>query len=142
MSSDKKKPEDKDKPQRRVYVLPAELVDRIVEFQQKMGIGSEVEAARRLLDEALKHRDDARAITNRFQARLKETKIMSDITRDVLIGHPLLSSVSMDQSNMIKFSLKTGDRVVIYDNGRAEITNEYNETTSLTPGGLDDDIPF
>lgn len=39
--------------QRRVYVLPAELVDRIRAYGHETGCRSEVEAARRLLDDAL-----------------------------------------------------------------------------------------
>ena len=84
------------KTQRRVYVLPTELVERIVAHQQEMGISSEVETARRLLDEGLKQHDTALSITCRFQDRLKDTRLLADVAKDVLIGHPQLSTLRME----------------------------------------------
>src|SRR5690606_38902785 len=108
--------DDKEKTQRRVYVLPTELVERIVAYQQDMGLPSEVEAARRLLDEALMRRDDWRAITKRFQEKLKETRVLSDIAKDVLIGHPLVNQVKLEPA-MITFDLTSGETVSITSSG-------------------------
>lgn len=141
--------DDKEKTQRRVYVLPTELVERIVAYQQDMGLPSEVEAARRLLDEALMSRDDWRAITNRFLEKLKETRVMSDIAKDVLIGHPLVSQVRMEPG-LIKFDLTSGETVEITNNGLVSATDNYSQSLELNPQArintssrsLDDEIPF
>lgn len=139
---------DKEKTQRRVYVLPNELVDRIVAYQTEMGLQSEVEAARKLLDEALKSRDDWRSITRRFKEKLAETKILSDIAKDVLIGHPLVTSVHFEPS-AVRFSLSSGETVEINGLGVVSASDGYNNDLELNPenGGafsrdLDDDIPF
>lgn len=141
--------DDKEKTQRRVYVLPTDLVERIVAYQNDMGLPSEVEAARRLLDEALMSRDDWRAITNRFLERLKETRVMSDIAKDVLIGHPLVSQVRMEPG-IIKFDLTSGETVEITNNGLVDATDNYSNRLELNPRAriktesrsLDDEIPF
>lgn len=137
---------DKDKGQRRVYVLPTELVDRIVDYQQKMGISSEVEAARRLLDEALMRRDNWRSITKRFIEKLKETRVLSDIAKDVLIGHPLVTSVHFE-AELVRFNLVTGETVEVTTAGKVHATENYGETLEYEPSGFskqidDDDIPF
>ncbi|RVK59138.1 hypothetical protein CN126_14650 [Sinorhizobium meliloti] len=139
---------DKDKAQRRVYVLPTELVDRIVAYQQEMGIQSEVEAVRRLLDEALMTRDDWRSITRRFKEKLAETRVLSDIAKDVLVGHPLVNFVGFE-SNLVRFNLSTGETVEITSRGEVTAKEEYGNPIEYEPksGGnfsrdLDDDIPF
>src|SRR5690606_7300962 len=91
-----------------------ELVERIVAYQTEMGIQSEVEAARRLLDEALKRRDDWESIARRFQERLGETKLLPEIAKDILMGHPLVSDISFRQTS-ITFQLTTGESVTIFD---------------------------
>lgn len=48
------KPEGSD--QRRVYVLPASMVEQIHKFGHETGCRSEVEAVRKLLDQALRER--------------------------------------------------------------------------------------
>ncbi|MBE0559925.1 MAG: hypothetical protein IH622_03705 [Ochrobactrum anthropi] len=137
--------DDKEKTQRRVYVLPTDLVERIVAYQQDMGLPSEVEAARRLLDEALMRRDDWRAITNRFLEKLKETRVMSDIAKDILVGHPLVSQVRMDPGT-IKFDLTSGETIEITNNGLVTATDNYGQNLDLNASPfsrhLDDEIPF
>lgn len=98
--------------QRRVYVLPTELVERIVAFQKEMGIPSEVEAARRLLDDALKFRDDWRSLTERFRLKLAELRDISDAARDVLVGHPLVETISFMRRG-VSFSLTTGEQTEV-----------------------------
>lgn len=136
--------DDKDKGQRRVYVLPTELVERILAYQTDMGLQSEVEAARRLLDEALKRRDDWRLITRRFLERLKETRVLPDIAKDVLMGHPLIQQVSWSDAN-ITFQTTSGETVRIDRDGTVQAENEYQRTMLLdpkSPRDLDDEIPF
>jgi len=134
---------DKESTQRRVYVLPTELVDRITKFQADMKLQSEVEAARRLLDEALKHRDDAEAIARRFLERLKETRMMSDIAKDVLVGHPLISSLKISTGS-ISFGMTTGDQVTVFQDGTASLVDRHKRAFSINADGqkTDDEIPF
>jgi len=91
--------------QRRVYVLPTELVNRIVEFQNEKKLPSEVEAARRLLDEALKHRDTDATIIRRFLSRLENIRIPSEVAKDVLVGHPLVTNIQFSRDS-VTFDLK------------------------------------
>lgn len=125
---------DDGKTQRRVYVLPTELVERIVAYQQEVGISSEVEAARRLLDEGLKHHDTGLSITRRFQDRLKDTRLLADVAKDVLIGHPLLSTLRMELDR-IEFTLLRGDQITVHADGRATIV----DPASPWPKNLDRD---
>lgn len=139
---------ESDKGQRRVYVLPNELVDRIVAYQNEMGIQSEVEAARRLLDEALKSRDDWRSISRRFIEKLKETRVLSEIAKDVLIGHPLVAMVGFEP-NLVRFGLTTGETVEITSSGGVSAVDNYNNSLDFEPRkipqfprDMDEDIPF
>jgi hypothetical protein len=145
---------------RRVYALPQDLVDRIVEFQREKGYPSEVEAVRRLLDEALKYRDTTDKIVSRFMSRLRSMRITSEVAKDVLVAHPLISTLSFGQDH-VSFAMK--DRlyeVTIYDSGAVSVAKQgsnpfepprYRWTPSTEdkfgPGRVlfiadDDDIPF
>ncbi|TPM33717.1 hypothetical protein FJ955_02960 [Mesorhizobium sp. B2-2-2] len=134
---------DKESTMRRVYVLPTELVDRITSFQADMKLQSEVEAARRLLDEALKQRDDAEAITRRFLERLKDTRMMSDIAKDVLVGHPLINQIKINASS-ISFGMTTGDQVTVFQDGTASMQDRHKQSFNINSEGqlIRDDIPF
>jgi hypothetical protein len=147
---------EKEKAQRRVYVLPNELVDRIVAYQQEFGIQSEVEAVRKLLDEALKSRDNWRTIARRFKERLSETKVLTDIAKDVLMGHPLVTAIRL-HGDSIEFTLKGGEQITIHDIGLVEAVDSQGDRMDFEPkkktastssgGGFsrkldDDDIPF
>lgn len=79
---------------RRVYVLPAELVERILEFQYEKGLSSEVDAVRRLLDEALRARDTPVRLLGRTLRAIEDMKLPYDVAREVLVGHPLVSDLS------------------------------------------------
>jgi hypothetical protein len=134
--------------QRRVYVLPDELVNRILEFQVEKGIPSETEAARRLLDDALKSRDSYRTITQRFLDRLKELRIYSEVAREVLAGHPLVENITF-QDDMISFRLKDGMNVTISDFGVRVEDRDGRDIEWPEPrpkkkpaADIDDDIPF
>ncbi|WP_137392265.1 hypothetical protein [Rhodoligotrophos defluvii] len=94
----------KEQTQRRVYVLPTELVDRIVAFQAEKGFPSEVEAVRKLLDEALKSRDTDKTIIRRFLYRLEKLRLPTEVAKDVLVGHPLVTDLSFGRDH-IKFTI-------------------------------------
>ncbi|RMC35351.1 hypothetical protein [Paracoccus alkanivorans] len=111
---------------RRVYALPAEMVERITQFQREKGLSSEVEAARRLLDEALKSRDNIDSIINRLLAKLGQIKIASEAARDVLIGHPLVAALSFGDES-VTFTLKSNDKATVFESGYVIIGDKGNE---------------
>ncbi|MBK3745378.1 hypothetical protein G3A39_40135 [Paraburkholderia aspalathi] len=96
---------EKEATQRGVYVLPTELVERIVAFQSEKGYPSEVEAARKLLDEALKSRDDEYRIIRRFQERLQNLRMPAEVAKDVLVGPPFILDISFDNDH-VDFTVK------------------------------------
>jgi hypothetical protein len=137
----------KEKTQRRVYVLPDELVQRIVAFQNEVGLSSEVEAARRLLDGALKSRYTYSTLIARFRSRLAETRIPAEIAKDVLVGHPLIDRISFKDDH-IEFGMKEGFEVTIWTDGKYHVEQD-NQRIDFGPkpvrvraSEMDDDIPF
>ncbi|RAK27086.1 hypothetical protein C7374_11180 [Falsochrobactrum ovis] len=127
---------DKEATLRRVYVLPQELVDRIVQFQKEKGYPSEVEAVRKLLDEALLYRDSPDTIIKRFTSRLTTLKMPSEVSKDVLVGHPLVTKISF-LSNAVQFKVSSGEEYRIYDTGKVQYYNSFAETWTDY-----DDFPF
>lgn len=124
---------------RRVYALPSEMVDRIVKFQQQKGLSSEVEAVRRLLDEALKSRDDLDTIINRLLAKLAQTKIASEAAREVLAGHPLVSSIEFNRDS-VSFVLKNSLTASVYENGYVRVPGPRGDGNEWV--AFDEDNPF
>lgn len=110
MAREKTPPDANDKTQRRVYVLPTELVERIGAFQSELGLASEVEAARRLLDEALKRRDTFDTITGRLIAQIKKVRSLRDAAKEILVDHPLVTQLSFDLF-ALRFTLSNSIRV-------------------------------
>ncbi len=108
---------DTPKTQRRAYVLPTELVERIEIFQREKGFTSEVEAVRRLLDDALKSRDTLEMIVKRFLDKFRTLKILSEVVKEVLVGHPLIESIHFSDEENIRFTMKDGLDVLISNNG-------------------------
>jgi hypothetical protein len=161
---------DKEGVERKVWLLPTELSDRLKAFQASQGIASEVEAARRLLDSALQMRDAVPDILRKLIDRYAEEKDIRVLSRDVLINHTLVTSVNFDDDGvwfqfkddtMGKFTRKgqafTGNRDSAY-NGDI-VWNQYPQPAPQvrssgrgTAGGpswdapkggdLDDEIPF
>lgn len=130
----------KDGSLRRVYSLPKELVDRIVAFQEEKRYPSEVEAVRRLLDEALLHRDTDATIIKRFQSRLHNLRMPSEVAKEVLVGHPLITDISF-QRDSVTFTVKGYGKYLIHENGNAKEYNTYSkEWQDWSEFG--DDIPF
>ncbi|MDS9468695.1 hypothetical protein RGQ15_14105 [Paracoccus sp. MBLB3053] len=135
---------------RRVYALPAEMVERITKFQKDKGLTSEVEAVRRLLDEALKTRDNLETLINRILAKLGQTKIASEAARDVLVGHPLVASISFGD-DYVQFSLKNEMTARVFENGKVEIVSRgygeadwefWDDKNRYKGGGFDIGVPF
>ena len=114
-----------DATQRRVYVLPTELVERIIAFQNEIGLASEVEAARRLLDEALKQRDTVLTIVGRLVAQFKTVRSLREAAREVLVDHPLVTKLAFDPL-ALTFALADGHSVEVDAKGTAAIKDEFD----------------
>jgi len=142
--------------QRRVYALPTEMVDRIVAYQKERGLASEVEAVRRLLDDALKSRDNLERIINRYLSRLGQYKVHADAAREVLVGHPLVRSITFNVEDhgtdtgfeYVEFMLKNETGAQISELGWVTLLGEKTKDwkwksgeTRGSPGRLED-LPF
>lgn len=138
---------------RKIYVLPRELVERIALFQEDKKLPSEVEAVRRLLDEALKYRDTPDLIIDRFKERLKTDGIPASVARDVLIGHPLVKNIGQEDLDYIHFTMRDGSVFRIHASGYSERQSETHhdwwdeypprpKAIEKKKGEFDDDIPF
>lgn len=149
-----------------MWLLPAELSERIKAFQIDQGLASEVEAARRLLDSALQMRDTVRDILIKLKARYAEEKDLRVLARDVLTGHALVNQITLNDSD-VTFRMRSGTYGQIDQNGKIawgedpEYMNEIHPpraTDSRAPvapsagsgpswdtprgGDLDDEMPF
>lgn len=134
---------------RRVYALPADLVDRIVEFQKEKGYPSEVEAVRRLLDDALKSRDTLERLIGRFMTRLGALRSTADVSKDILVAHPLVKTMSFSEDS-VEFAMKDGWSAKIQDDGNVWVWDPKGQnlwswepdSDRFGPGKITDDIPF
>jgi len=158
--------ERKDGTERRVYMLPAGLLERLRAYQVSQGITSEAEAARRLLDTALQMRDTVADILNTLETRFVEEKDLRVLASEVLAKHFLVSEVSFKESD-VSFKLRNGERGQITASGSlysspADAMDDdwssyrrkpgYLLATQKPPAGpswepskggdLDDEIPF
>lgn len=82
---------------RRVYDLPVDLVDRITAFQKEQRLPSEVEAVRKLLDNALKDRDTLEDIIYQAATHLDAHRDPAEAARVVLAGHPKVSAIYFEE---------------------------------------------
>lgn len=131
-------PRDKPGTQRKVFMLPTELVERIASYQAEAGMPSEVEAVRRLLDDALKYRDDWRSLTERFRTKLAESRVLSDAARETLVGHPLVATMAFNRTSLT-FTMTTGETITVEATGEVTGRDNYDrEFLQAPPFKLDD----
>lgn len=107
-----------------VYVIPDALHQRIVQFQENMGLPSEAEAARRLLDLGLNHGDCWQDIAKRVKDELLDGKTIRQAAQSTLAGHPLVRVIEFGDHH-VTFSLTTGEAVTVRPDG---------EWHAVTPG--------
>jgi hypothetical protein len=117
---------DRESTERRVYVLPAEQLERIRAYQTSSGIGSEVEAVRRLLDAALQMRDTPQDILKKLKSRYADEKDLRVLARDILAAHALVESVHFADDG-VWFWLKGDVRGKIAADGATFIGRESVE---------------
>lgn len=96
--------------ERRVYVLPFALAERIRAFQAEHGIASEVEAARRLLTAGLDATDSAERIGQRLRDVVYQTGDLRRAAKDVLMLHPLVRRMRFTEmpERCLQFELRDG----------------------------------
>lgn len=156
--SDKEAVERKDTIERRVYNLPADLLERLRAYQVSQGIPSEVEAARRLLHTALQMRDSVTDILSTVDAKLADEKDLRVLAGDVLSKHILVDRIRFGKG-LVVFVMENGDRGMIQESGTLFYANSGDRDDDWTPykrkalgsspswdndkgGDLDDEIPF
>jgi hypothetical protein len=146
--------------ERKIYVLPAEQVERIKAYQVSSGISSEVEAVRRLLDTALEMRDTVEDLLHKLKSRFAHEKDFRVLARDVLVPHSLVHDV-MIRDNEVMFRMRQNDMGKMLRDGSLFTgeaddqgyvhrwkTVQESEKRSPTRAGRklelddDDDIPF
>jgi len=152
---------DRDGTERKVYVLPVELSERIKAYQLSQGIASEVEAARRLLDSALQMRDTELDILKKLKSRYEEEKDLRVLARDILTSHVLVTDIYIGDTD-ITFRLRSGMFGSINKDGKIfsgdereslEVVRErfvppqrqgpsWEAEVPKKKGDLDDEIPF
>ncbi|WP_122049903.1 hypothetical protein [Asaia bogorensis] len=86
--------------ERRIHVLPVELLERVRAYQSDNGIASEVEAVRRLLSEALQARDSVEDIMKQVRAQFQRDRDLRALARDVLSGHILVKQIEIGDSTL------------------------------------------
>ena len=86
--------------QRRVYLLPDDLLDRINQFQRDLNLRSEVDAVRLLLREALEARDTVETILDRLVTRYKIVRDLRSLAGEILTPHPLVTSTRFEKSEV------------------------------------------
>lgn len=156
---------DKDSMERKVFLLPIELVARLKAYQTESGIVSEVEAVRRLLDTALQMRDNVETILEKLEAKFEDEKDLRVLATDVLTRHPLVKSVNFGDAEC-SFELKDGfwgkttwngelyikepganyddwsDYKRIRSNRRLKQKTSANGWDARSSADMDDEIPF
>ncbi|GBQ07568.1 hypothetical protein AA11826_2243 [Komagataeibacter oboediens DSM 11826] len=110
--------EDQEKPttERRVHVLPVELLERIRTYQNDNNIPSEVEAVRRLLSEALQARDTIDDIMKQVRAYFRQDRDLRTMAKEVLSGHILVNRIVINDTD-VEFGLRNGDAGSIKNDG-------------------------
>nr|USU31061.1 helix-turn-helix domain-containing protein [Methylobacterium sp. OTU13CASTA1] len=89
------------------YVLPQELVDRINKYKLAIGVSSDDEAVRRLIDDQLKKRDEIEDIVDRLLKKNKALRSIRESAGFVLANHPLVKSIEFRGSGVI-FTTESG----------------------------------
>ncbi len=132
---------DKEGMERKVWLLPAELSDRIRAYQTDLGIPSEVEAARRLLDSALQMRDTVDDIAQRLKARHAEEKDLRGLARDVLTSHVLVTDIMLGD-NDVTFRSRSGHYGRIDNRGGRLCRDSVSPSISGSPADWFRNMPL
>ena len=121
-------PSEKVGAQRKVFMLETELVDRVLAYQEKNGLQSEVEAVRQLLNDALRLQDEWWSICDQVVERMKRPESLINAAKDIVLGHPKVSNVAFELDR-ITFKTITGEHVEILLSG--EVAAESSNGTPL-----------
>ncbi|GBQ90930.1 hypothetical protein GCM10007866_18080 [Gluconobacter albidus] len=110
---------DKPATERRIHVLPVELLERVRSYQNDNSIASEVEAVRRLLSEALQARDTIDDLMKQVRAQFKKDRDFRTLARDILSGHILVKRMEIFDHDL-RFVMRSGDAGKIDRQGKLQ----------------------
>lgn len=110
---------DKPATERRIHVLPVELLERVRSYQNDNAIASEVEAVRRLLSEALQARDSIDDLMKQVRAQFKKDRDFRTLARDVLSSHILVKRMEIADLDL-RFVMRNGDSGKIDRQGKTQ----------------------
>lgn len=137
---------------RRVYDLPTDLVDRILLYQKEKGLPSEVEAARKLLDQALKGNENVDDLVRQVVLGLEANEDPNTVATKILAGHPKVASIHFKENYVMFTFLDKADEetISIHSRDRINVDGDPNVygLEPLGPGGKliivnkSDEIPF
>lgn len=103
--------------ERKVFLLPVELMRRLRAWQSDNDVPSEVEAARRLLHRALCMIDKPEDILARLRAEYDKTHDLRTASGNVLATHPLVTSITFGQG-IVGFSMGADATVCLREDGK------------------------
>lgn len=109
---------------RAVYVLPAALHEWICQYQERCGLASEVEAARRLLSMSLQREETFSDVLNRLTGRFRAHATIRELASEVLATHVLVDSIEF--GNALEFTMR-GRRGKIDADGCAWVFSEDDQ---------------
>lgn len=137
--------------ERRVYVLPKELLNRMRAYQYENNIPSEVEVVRKLLDEALQARDTLDSIMIKVRDAYESERDLRLVAQNILSGHILVKYL-MIADDRLEFGLRNGEAGSLHINGDLKKGSVNDDGTLWVHhiwappepkvDGLDEEIPF
>ena len=90
----------------------------------------QVEAARRLLDEALLSRDTIVSIVSRVISQLKSVRSLREAAKEVLASHPLVTRIQYE-NNELSFGIADGHHAEITERGIVTIKDDNDNLYSF-----------
>ncbi|MXV58355.1 MULTISPECIES: hypothetical protein [unclassified Saccharibacter] len=117
--------------ERRVYLLPKTLLGRIRAYQAKNKIPTEVEAARKLLHQALEGHDTIEDVLYQCREKYKQTKNLRAVLSDILSFHVNVTKIEFIKNGLI-FYTKNGEIALLSENfPREDISFEGCDTPRM-----------
>lgn len=139
------------------FVLPQELITAIEKYKRAIGVASDDEVVRRILNEFMRRRDEMSDIVVSLLDKYKSLRSMRDAAGLVLANHPLVKAMTFNEGG-VYFKLEEGLSVEATATGRIYVKKQdgsyYKYLKENAPSWVgpmnitedyaeaDDDIPF
>lgn len=114
------------------YVLPKELIERVEKYKTAIGVSSDDEVVRRIIDDFLKKTDEFVDIVGRILDKYKSLRSMREAAGVVLANHPLVLSISFQENNQVYFVFDDP----FYDRITVELTHWGQVSVKKSDGSL------